>query len=78
MLKVKVVFFLLRCPDRRLEEAASIRDPNLAKAVHFHEAEAAVEKKSPVALASEHLLTCNLSPRTTMRWRFSSFRAILR
>ena len=31
-----------------------------------------------LALASEHLFTCNLSPRPTMRWRISSFRAIVR
>ena len=35
-----------------------------------------VEKTGPVALAREHLFTCNRSPRTTMRWRISSFRAI--
>ena len=57
-------------PDRIFEEAASMRDP---KSVH-----SPVEEKGPLALASEHLLTCNLSPRKTMRWRFSSFREILR
>ena len=36
------------------------------------------EEKGPVALASEHLYTCNVSPRTTMGWRISSFRASLR
>ena len=29
-----------------------------------------------VALSTEHLFTCNAGPRTAMRWRISSFRAI--
>ena len=36
------------------------------------------KEKGPVALASEHLFTCNVSSRKTMRWRISSFRVILR
>ena len=44
----------------------------------FHEAEAAVEEKGPVAHASEHLFTFNVSPRTKMGWRISSFRGMLR
>ena len=35
-------------------------------------------EKDPVSLASEHLYTCNVSLRTTMRWCISSFEAILR
>ena len=63
--------------------------PDLSEtAVHFHEAEAAVEKKQAPWLSWKStcfsswkntcLSTCNVSPRTTMRWRISSFRAILR
>ena len=36
------------------------------------------EKTDPVALASEHLFTCNVRPRKTLRCRISIFRAILR
>ena len=44
--------------------------PDLSEtAVHFHDAGAVVGGKCPVALASEHLFTCNFSPRITMRWR---------
>ena len=55
LLEAKVAIF--SGAHQRLEEAASIQDPNHAKAVHFHETEAAVEEKGSVALASEHLFT---------------------
>ena len=41
--------------------------PDLSeKAVHFHDAGAVVGGKCPVPLASEHLFTCNFSPRITL------------
>ena len=50
----------------------------LSRPFPLHEAEAAMGGKGPVALASENLYTNNSSPKTTMKWRISSFRAILR
>ena len=75
MLTVQVVFFIFfyfAFPGRNFEElTASIQDPLTFTTKKL-------EEKGPVTLASEDLFTCNVSPRTAMRWRISSFGANFR
>ena len=78
MNNLQAAIYLLSLIERVQEFGFATHDRS-ETAVDFHEAGAAVGKKTgPVALASEHLFKCNARLRTTMRWSISSFRAILR